>query len=87
MEPADVAAIVRAEMEPVRIEMRLQFTGVRENIEIVKDKQDKTNGRVKALELWQARLEGARHATSWIQPAAIAFGASIVAVVGAHFVA
>lgn len=35
----------------------------------IKAEVKRTNGRVTQLELWQARLEGARSAFSWVQPA------------------
>lgn len=41
-------------------------------LEEIKTHAERTNGRVTGLELWRARLEGAKGALSWVQPLAIA---------------
>ncbi len=48
-----------SELRGLRSEMQHEF-------DQVKGKQDATNGRVRALELWQARADGARKALAWI---------------------
>lgn len=38
----------------------------------IEDKVDKTNGRVKALELAKAYADGARHSWAWLTPLLVA---------------
>ena len=48
----------------------------------IDQKVGETNGRVRKLELWQARVQGATSVFSWVQPAVAAvIGGVIVAVV------
>lgn len=47
-------------------------------LEEVKEQVKKTNGRVTVLELWQAGLEGAKHANSWRGLLALALIPSII---------
>lgn len=39
-----------------------------EKLDSMLDQVKETNGRVKTLELWQARIEGAKWAVSWAPP-------------------
>jgi hypothetical protein len=76
---AEVVAILRTEHQSLRDEMRRGFGEVTR-------RQDITNGRVGALELWRARIEGARTLGVGLWQV-LATSASLVAAVTAVVVA
>lgn|GEM_PF-6497882 len=47
-------------------------------LEEIRTQARRTNGRVRRLELWRARIEGARSAMSWVQPLTIAIVSGVV---------
>lgn len=49
------------------------------------DQVKKTNGRVMKLELWQARMDGAKWAVSWAPPLITALLAGGLGALVAHF--
>jgi hypothetical protein len=44
------------------------FTGLKEQLDRIEVQVKETNGRVKRLELWQAKLQGAAITAYWIPP-------------------
>lgn len=56
------------------IERRL--SEIHEDINEVKVLAKETNGRVRTLELWRAKVEGAKWAVGWVPPMATAAAAS-----------
>ena len=60
---------------------------VSQTLERIERKVDETNGRVRSLELWKARMEGAKWAVGWIPPIATsAFSAGLSVLLYSIFV-
>lgn len=63
-------------------EHSIELREIKADVKETKAQAQKTNGRVTALEAWRARWEGyrdgARAATSWVQPLAIAVASGLV---------
>lgn len=77
----DQAEAILAQVAAIRedvIELKGQARETREDIGEIKTQTTATNGRVKKLELWQARVEGARSVFSWVQPAIAAIVSGLV---------
>lgn len=49
------------------------------HLEEIKTQVKQTNGRVSKLEIWQARLEGARWAVSWVPTVATGTVVGVIA--------
>ena len=71
MSPSDVNVIL------ARLE------ALHEDVVEVKEQAKLTNGRVGKLELWQARVEGAKWAVSWAPPVVTATFAAVLGGVAA----
>lgn len=70
-------------MSPVEAQVIMaQLTAIRDDVLEVKAKVSETNGRVKALELWQARVDGFRRGVGFsFQWLPVVVGSVISAVV------
>jgi hypothetical protein len=55
-----------------------RLEAMHEDIGELKEQTKITNGRVGKLELWQARVEGAKWAVSWAPPLVTAAGAAVL---------
>jgi hypothetical protein len=60
MSPGDINVILR------------RLDDLHEDVREVKQQAKETNGRVKSLELWKARTDGARAAMDWLKPLLVA---------------
>jgi hypothetical protein len=56
-----------------------------EQLRHIAEHVERTNGRVTGLELWRARLDGAKAAMGWVRPLVIALGSGGVVVLLEHF--
>lgn len=52
----------------------------------IEAKVSETNGRVKAIELWKARLDGAKSAMGWMQPAVVGVVSGGLVALLAHYI-
>lgn len=60
-----------------------RFDRVEERMDRIEGKQDKTNGRIHVLELWRARVDGAKDALGWWRATASAvLGGVTVVIIG-----
>lgn len=55
-----------------------------EDLKAIKEQVTATNGRVRTLELWQARLEGAKWAVSWLPSVGTGLIVGLVVAVATH---
>lgn len=64
-------------MTPQQIDTILvRLDALADDVGEVKEEVKKTNGRVRSIELWKARVEGAQAAYSWVTPAVVGIGCS-----------
>lgn len=56
-----------------------------QQLQRIEQHAEKTNGRVAVLELWRARVEGAKTAMGWVQPLMIALGSGVAVALAEHF--
>lgn len=59
-------------------EILAQLRVLREAVTEIKAQTTATNGRVRKIEIWQARMDGARSAFQWVQPAFAAVVSGLV---------
>jgi hypothetical protein len=82
------AEAIARELRDWREEVRESFREVKatqsEGFREVKAKQDLTNGRVRKLELWQARWDGVRAGFSWLPAVALSVVSGALVAVLAH---
>jgi len=74
-----------ARVEGQVAEVKGQVTEARADIVETKVQVKETNGRVKTLELWKARADGAKWAVGWIPPAATALAAAVAGAALTYF--
>lgn len=56
-----------------------------EKLDKIHEQAVKTNGRVTGLELWRARVEGAKQAYGWVPAGSIAIAAAVAGWALSHF--
>lgn len=69
---------LREDIRSLRQEMRENHQAEKEAIAEVKDLAQATNGRVRTLELWRARVQGTTAAFSWVIPVGSAALGSVI---------
>jgi len=61
-----------------------ELRGLRKDVQDLEEQVRQTNGRVRAIELWKARLEGAKWAAGWIPPVVTASVSALIGAAAVH---
>lgn len=77
---------LRTTLREVRDEVRRDVREVRDELADVKQEVKQTNGRVRKLELWQARIGGAWGAVRWAPPAVAATVTGVIVAVTSRLI-
>ncbi len=66
-----VIDVLRLELADFKLEVRGDFAEVKAEVREVKAEAQKTNGRLRRLELWRHGLEAVAKARAWVKPALV----------------
>jgi hypothetical protein len=85
--PDDDRYAPRVEIAAYFREINSRLDGQDNTLARIEKHTSETNGRVRKLEVFQARIEGATAARSWITPTLVALLTAIVGALAGHFLA